>query len=155
MKTTKLAGSLTFLILVSIIHFGCPPPAPPVGEWIDSSLREAVIFHENGTFESLYFYNPDPTPQLGQPPPQIPDDKTWKVKFRGTYVIDSSKKPAWIDLVFSDQGTQRRLEGLINFLDNNTCYLAFGDARPASLDNASRKARFTRAATGEISPITK
>lgn len=147
----------SLLVLVTVFLAGCPPDIPsPVGQWVDSSLREAIVFNEDGTFATLYFYHPDPVTQLGQPVPQIPDDKTWKVRYRGTYTIDFTKNPAWIDLVTSGQGSPpRRSQGLITFLDKNTFYAAFEDVRPASIDNSSHKVRFTRAARNEISPVSK
>lgn len=155
MRNTRTAVIFMALILLIAFQTGCNPPPSHVGQWIDSSLREAIVFHENGTFELLYYYHPDPALQPGQPVPQIPDDKTWKVKLRGKYAIDFSKNPAWIDLVVNEQGMQRRSEGLITFHSDNTFYAAFEDVRPASIDSSSRKVRFTRAAPNEIWPISK
>ena len=155
MKKGKLAVIFMLLILLAGCDVGCPKPPPHVGQWIDRTLQSAVVFNNDGTFEVMYFNDPDPSLELGQSRPQRPDDKTWKVDFRGTYVIDFSKNPAWIDLVFTKQGTPRRAQGLITFLDNNTFYVAFEDVRPASLDNSSRKERYTRAAPNEIGPLSK
>jgi hypothetical protein len=159
MEKIKLAVIFTLLILLSVFHFGCPkPPQPPpqIGQWINGNLNELLVFSNDGTFKTLYIPQNDQALQPGQPVPQRSDNKTWKVSQRGTYEIDFSKNPAWIDLIFTDeQGTQRRLQGLITFLDNNTFYVALEEARPASIDNSSRKTRFTRASPNEIGPIPK
>ncbi len=144
----------TLLILLAIFQVGCFPPTH-VGKWVNGNVSEAMIFHEDGTFEMLYLYRPDPAPQLGQPVPEIPDKNTWKVRFRGTYVIEYSKDPAWIDLIYVYNGTQRRTQGLIKFPDDNTFYVAFDNVRPASIENSSRKARFTRAASDEIKIVSE
>jgi hypothetical protein len=154
MKNKKLMIVLVLFNMLFLFLVGCNKPKH-VGQWVDSSLREAIVFNNNGTFDTLYYYHPDPVPQFGQPVPQIPDDKTWKVRDRGTYAIDYAKNPAWLDLTVTEQGTQHRLEGLIKFLDDNTFYVGFGSGhdRPLSIDNASSRARFTRAAPSEITPL--
>ena len=160
MRNKRLIVIFALLISLSVFQFGCPPPTQPVyiGIWEKSSLTEAIIFHTDGTFESLYLYRYDPALQWGQPIPPVPtDNNTWKQETTGTYTIDLSKNPPWIDLTINGQGTEqgqsRREQGLITFLNNDTFNLALGDARPASIGNSFT--RFNRATPNEISPISK
>lgn len=143
-------------VLVSLFLFqaSCFEPPRPVGEWISSDSREAVVFRKDGTFETLYFaydrYPPPPNAPGYTEGSEIPGSGKWRLRDQGSYTVDFSKDPAWIDLIINKQGTAIRNEGLIQFLDDNTFYLAVDKVRPASIASSSRRSRWTKAAPNEI-----
>ncbi len=157
MKNVKSSG--VFALLFFVLATGCDScNYNETGEWIAADTREAIVFQVGGTFETLKFaydYTPpttlpgtDITSTEGT---QIPGSGKWRPDLNGTYTIDYSKDPAWIDLVATQNGNPRRMQGLIQFLDNNTFYIAIDEVRPATIDNSLRgKVRFSRAAAGEL-----
>lgn len=157
MKTKNRFAAIALLMIFFIA--GCDScNNKATGEWIASGNTEALVFQNDGSFEILNFgydYGPPTTiPGTGitsAEGPRIPNSGKWRLRYTGTYTIDYTKEPAWLDLVIMQNGNPRRQEGLIQFLDANTFYLAIEDVRPATIDNALRgKTRFTRAAAGEI-----
>ena len=152
--TKKTLTVMLVMMMLLVFEIGCFDPPKPVGEWISSGSREAVIFHKDGTFETLYFaydrYPPPPNAPGYTEGTEIPGSGKWRLRDQGSYTVDFSKNPAWIDLIHNKQGTAVRNEGLIQFLDDNTFYLAVEDVRPASIDSSSRRSRWTRAAPNEI-----
>ncbi len=140
--------------LAAIALVGCWDPPKPVGEWMVADAREAIVFNDDGTFELLYYaydYTPPPPNAPGYSEgTQIPGSGKWRLRERGTYTTDLSKEPAWIDMVVNRNGTPRRQQGLMQFLDDNTMYIAVEDTRPATINASSRRTRCTRAAPGEL-----
>ena len=159
MKTSIKLAVLASITLLCIAGCGdCTGGERPVGEWIAQDNREAIVFRNDGNFEVLS-YRADyyPAPQFpggpgvptGEGTP-IPNSWKWRLTDKGTYTTDFSKNPAWVDLI-STKSTPRRMQGLMQFLDDNTMYLAIDEVRPATIDRSQRgKIRLTRAAKGEI-----
>jgi hypothetical protein len=153
MKKRNLVLCVALFISLFLLP-ACFEPPRPVGEWIASGTTEAIIFGGDNTFKTLYYgydyYPPPPNAPGLSDGSRIPGSGRWRLRDTGTYTVDFSKNPAWIDLVITKQGSSRRQQGLIQFLDDNTFYMAVDDVRPASIESSSRRTRCTRAAPNEI-----
>ncbi len=73
---------------------------PHIGLWKDigaADKQTAIVFREDGTGNISFDYQ----------------DSDFK------YVIDYSKKPVWLDLIYSREGKPYRAKMIVQFLDNN------------------------------------
>lgn len=152
----KISLLLMFSLLVIVFLTGCEREKI-VGEWIGTSSADAIVFNSDGTFAILY-YACDQTEGgyvegFGYSMPQdISGTGKWREGDSGTYTVDLTKDPGWIDLILLSQGTSRRVQGLINFKSDDVLYLQlddYGTGRPATI-NEREAVRLSRAAPGEI-----
>ena len=108
------------LLAIAILPISCgnrdqTPPyyQPHIGLWEDTGAADkktVIVFREDGTGNIAFDY-------------QGSDFK---------YVIDYSKKPVWLDLIYSREGKPYRAKMIIQFLDNNQLKWRtfFNDKRP-------------------------
>lgn len=95
------------LLAISVLLISCgnrdqtqPYYQPHIGLWEDigaTDKKTVIVFRENGTGTISFDY-------------QVSDLK---------YVIDYSKKPVWLDLIYSREGKPYRAKMIVQFLDNN------------------------------------
>jgi len=112
--------SVVLLIILSSMFSSCvdegQPPQfyqPHIGAWEDVNFRgrqATLVLRENGTGSILFDH-------------QFHDFK---------YVMDYSKKPVWLDLIYSREGRPYRAKVIVQFLEINKLKWRtfFGSIRP-------------------------
>lgn len=108
------------LLAIAILPISCgnrdqTPPyyQPHIGLWEDigaADKKTVIVFREDGTGNISFDYQ----------------DSDFE------YVIDYSKKPVWLDLIYSREDNPYRAKMIIQFLDNNQLKWRtfFNDKRP-------------------------
>ena len=140
------------LILLSMMAGceGCFGPTPgPTGVWIgaggDADEHDALILRADGSFvmknQRSDIANP-PGNGIGIPMEQpVPGTLRWRMDEQGTWEIDSTKSPWWLDLLAQKNGATRRVECLARMAGPGLLHLGInhmgGSGRPANFEQAT------------------
>lgn len=97
MGTLWRFSGLLGMVMAAVAMIGCKPSSP-AGSWMLDGEREAIVFHDDGTFEALVSRNE---------PDSLRMRKIWLVYSGDVHRVDFKRNPVWIDFMVSRKGGLR------------------------------------------------